>query len=107
MGLRKDEFFGLTYISGQINGQRFKGQGTGRLNLVEGYSVNDIELEDFPETFSPVMCASWSCKKHKTTGTGLVIQAYKQEITIEYTKGAQGLIYTVGDVRNMDLGASL
>jgi hypothetical protein len=33
--------------------------------------------------------------------------AYRKEATIEYSKGARGTIYTVGEVRRLGIGASL
>lgn len=103
LGLSPQEILTVTHISGKINAQSYRGSGVGSMDPVLGRSTSEIELVNFPSSFAVPMCQSWKCKKHVKPKA----DAYRQEATIEYSKGAAGTIFTVGEVRRLGIGVSL
>ncbi|WP_299425992.1 hypothetical protein [uncultured Meiothermus sp.] len=73
------------------------------MNPVPGHSVSEIELVNFPASFAVPLCKSWKCKNHIKDR----LMVYQQEATIEYSKGATGSIFTLGEVRRLGIGVSL
>lgn len=102
LGLSARELLTMTHLSGKINGCSFTGSGVGCMDRALGRSTGEIELIGFPESFAVPLCKSWHCKHHQNGA-----EVYRKEATIEYTRGAKGSIFTVGEVRRLGIGASL
>jgi hypothetical protein len=103
--LRKGLVLTLTHLSGTINGCTFHGYGVGIRDLVSEKSINEIKLENFPESFESPMCKSWKCAQH--VKPSVAEAGYSSEEFIRYGGAATGEIRSTKRVHSLPNGISM
>jgi len=102
----------LDHVWGNINNSVFNGFGKGEANPATGLSEGEIVFNQFPASFSPLLCKSWKCKQHKclsaeeNDGGGNLfsisdgIQDHSEDVIIRYPTGDE--IHTYSLVKQLD-----
>ncbi|MHA2635944.1 MAG: N-acetyltransferase family protein, partial [bacterium JZ-2024 1] len=105
--MKKEVFNHISHITGTVNGISFTGEGGGTYERTSFISDVRIQFINFPATYTPVLCRSWSCKRHKLSvpvdgEDNFLLQLggnIRLDETILYISGASGEVRTTGVVR--------